>query len=526
MASGRPSSRPTSSATAGAFCSVRVNRGAAAAARWANSAIASTRARSSSDPRPGRAISRGPSGTTCSPRTRRGARLVTRTVSPVAAASSCVTTGAASSTCSKLSSSSRRRRRRRSSSRACRTGRSQPSSRIPSVAAIVGTTRAGSLTGARSTKNVPSANSPDNAAATSSARRVFPVPPGPVTVSSRVVASNAVTSATSDSRPTKEVSCAGRLDGVPPPAGAANPIGGRCSPCGAGIVLQDLRLEVAQLRAGVEAELVGEQLAVLAEDLEGLPRTAVDVESPHQQLDRPLPQRFAGHDLARGRDGVGRGAGLHEQRGTVLERRQPELLEPRGRRAGEAVGELPVGGSPPPSQRVVEQRARPYRIRRPDGASGAVVRLEALRVDRRRVGDEDVTRRAGDDRRAHRPEPGPQPGDDLLQRVGWRARWLLPPQRLHQPVNGDDRVRLQQECGEQRPRPWPGQRDRTVVGLDLQRTKYPEHHRRPPLGAREAPVSHRRRVSAMTSACQHDTARSFHDAATGGDRAGGPRCTT
>ena len=196
---------------------------------------------------------------------------------------------------------------------------------------------------------------------------------------------------------------------------------------GTRIVLEYLRLEVAQLRAGVEAELVGEQLPVLPKGLEGFPRPAIRVQGTHQQLERPLPQRLPSHHLAGGRDGVGRGAGSHEQRSPVLQRRHPELLEPRGRRGGEAVGECTVGGTSPQSQRVVEQRACPRRVGRPDRASGAVVRLEALRVDGRRVGDQHVARRPRDDRRAHRPEPGPQPGDDLLQRVAGCVRRLVAP---------------------------------------------------------------------------------------------------
>ena len=50
-------------------------------------------------------------------------------------------------------------------------------------------------------------------AAACRARRVLPVPPGPVRVSSRWAASSAATSASSRSRPTKLVSCRGRLCG-------------------------------------------------------------------------------------------------------------------------------------------------------------------------------------------------------------------------------------------------------------------------------------------------------------------------
>src|SRR5262249_10335998 len=48
-------------------------------------------------------------------------------------------------------------------------------------------------------------------AAASSASRVLPIPPAPVSVSSRCWPSSPATSANSASRPTKLVSCAGRL---------------------------------------------------------------------------------------------------------------------------------------------------------------------------------------------------------------------------------------------------------------------------------------------------------------------------
>ncbi len=68
------------------------------------------------------------------------------------------------------------------------------------------------------------------------ASRVFPVPPGPVSVTSRASSSSLATRFSSSSRPTKLVSCAGRLEarGVPRSAatcaGEARPAAGGCSP--------------------------------------------------------------------------------------------------------------------------------------------------------------------------------------------------------------------------------------------------------------------------------------------------------
>ena len=60
-----------------------------------------------------------------------------------------------------------------------------PASLSPSVWAMVGTTRAGSTSRERRTNQTPSANASTSSAATCSARRVLPMPPGPVSVTSR-----------------------------------------------------------------------------------------------------------------------------------------------------------------------------------------------------------------------------------------------------------------------------------------------------------------------------------------------------
>ena len=60
-----------------------------------------------------------------------------------------------------------------------------PTSRTPSAWAMVDGTSAGSEIGASSTRNTPCSKSSSRSAATWRPRRVFPVPPGPVSVTSR-----------------------------------------------------------------------------------------------------------------------------------------------------------------------------------------------------------------------------------------------------------------------------------------------------------------------------------------------------
>ena len=125
---------------------------------------------------------RGGTGNSCSPAMRRPAREVTITLSFGEAISRAATCGDAASTCSKLSSTSRKARSFRYPP-----SRTTGSSAVwlrPIAEAIVTATIDGSATMSSGTKNTPSYRS-ERSAAICNARRVFPVPPGPVRVTSR-----------------------------------------------------------------------------------------------------------------------------------------------------------------------------------------------------------------------------------------------------------------------------------------------------------------------------------------------------
>ena len=87
------------------------------------------------------------------------------------------------------------------------------SSPTPIARAIAGMTRSVSATLPSGTNQAPSGYSSARLAATWSARRVLPVPPGPVSVTSRVLARSARISSSSRSRPTNDDSSIGRLLG-------------------------------------------------------------------------------------------------------------------------------------------------------------------------------------------------------------------------------------------------------------------------------------------------------------------------
>ena len=127
---------------------------------------------------------RGGMGYSCSPLTRRGARLVASTTSPGQPSIRTATSGAASSRCSRLSSTSRRCLLLRWSTKDS-SGVLPCASGAPNERKTVGTRSAVSEREASPTNAVPSGKFSAASRAASMARRVLPTPPIPVIVSSR-----------------------------------------------------------------------------------------------------------------------------------------------------------------------------------------------------------------------------------------------------------------------------------------------------------------------------------------------------
>ena len=215
IAKGNPSRCRQISATTLAFALLSWNSGLAARARWMKRASASYCASSTTSGRClGSGRESGGTANSCSACTCSTMRLVTSTLSCRQAASSSATWRAAPTTCSKLSSSSKSRFSPKKAFSRSSTG--WPASSLRSSAsAMVGRANAGSRRGARFTKYTPSGNASLSSAATCSARRVLPMPPGPVRVSKRTSSrrSRRPTAATSCSRPMNAVGWTGKLFG-------------------------------------------------------------------------------------------------------------------------------------------------------------------------------------------------------------------------------------------------------------------------------------------------------------------------
>ncbi len=212
IASGMPSRRRQTCATAGALPASRRKDGSTAAARSTKRRTESHAAISSRESaRRASGTASGATGNCASPATCSGSRLEARMVKPGADCSSCLASSAQACTrCSQLSRIRSMRRPRAYLTNASITGR-PASSFTPSTEATACGTRAASARGASSTSHTPSGKSASTSRPTCSARRVLPVPPTLVRVVRREAPSVAARFAISRSRPMKLLRGAGRL---------------------------------------------------------------------------------------------------------------------------------------------------------------------------------------------------------------------------------------------------------------------------------------------------------------------------
>ena len=152
----------------------------------------------------------GPIRQSSSPARASGWRLVARIAMPGHAVwISLASRAEASGTCSQLSRISNAVRDTRWSSTTARSSRSPPDT--PSASATVAATTRPLVAFERSAIHTPSRHSAATPSPSSTASRVFPMPPGPTIVSSRPGASRRLTSAIASSRPTNVVAGAMRL---------------------------------------------------------------------------------------------------------------------------------------------------------------------------------------------------------------------------------------------------------------------------------------------------------------------------
>ena len=150
------------------------------------------------------------------------------------------------------------------------------------------------------------------------------------------------------------------------------------------VLAQDRRLQLAQRGARLEPELLDQQLAPGAVDVERLGLAAGAVEREHQQAARALAQRLGGHQLL--------------QVGQRL--RVAAALAGAGRRAARARRAAAPAGARSPSAASPRRRGRPA----PGRATAPAPRRAAPRPARRRRAPR--TARVGRRARSHSSRPG------------------------------------------------------------------------------------------------------------------------
>ena len=247
--------------------------------------------------------------------------------------------------------------------------------------------------------------------------------------------------------------------------------------------LQDLDGQPADPGAGVEALLVGEELPVRAEALQGLRLPAAPVQGEHQQPPQALPVRVGRHQRHQIGDDGRRPVEVQLHRGELLHRAQPPLGEGGPGRLDERAGGVREGFAPPQAERLAQQpgrfgaracrapisararacrapisaRARACRApisARTDAVGGATHQgVELLEVHRAGGHGQQVPVPSAGDRVGvtDLAEGTPQLGDRVLDLGPGGRRLGAAPQRADDPLSADRGADLEREQGEHGP---------------------------------------------------------------------------
>ena len=207
------------------------------------------------------------------------------------------------------------------------------------------------------------------------------------------------------------------------------------------VLRQDRAFEVAQRRARLDAQLVGQRAPRVLICRQRLRLPAGPVQRPHQLAAQPLAQRVGANERLELADQLGgaptREVGLE----AILDRKHAQLLEPRNLTLRERrVGEIRKRRATPETECLPQQPPRRLRIalreRRPALAGQT---LEPARVDLL-AGDSEAVAAALRHHGALR-EHLAQPRHTHLQRVDAGQRRSLPPELVDQAIAGNDLAR-------------------------------------------------------------------------------------
>ena len=231
---------------------------------------------------------------------------------------------------------------------------------------------------------------------------------------------------------------------------------------------EDRPLELAQLVAGLDAELLHQLPARLPVDGESVRLAAALVEGLHQQRLRPLAQRVRRHQSLQLGDQLGVEAGGEVGLDPLLEGGDAELVQAHRLGVRERlVREIGEGRA------AYELECLPQQLRLAAGLGGGTrltqQLLEARRVDLLRIDAQQVAAGMGLDRVGSHELA--QLGDVDLQGRARRHRRLRRPDGVDELIGRDDAVRLEEQHGQQAPLPLAGGRDRHSTPHDLEGTE-------------------------------------------------------
>ena len=249
------------------------------------------------------------------------------------------------------------------------------------------------------------------------------------------------------------------------------------TPSGGGqalVLAEDGRLEVLQLAARLDAELLDQHLARIPEGPKRLRLPPGAVERQHPQRSQALAKRVLGDQYLELRRRLGRPAKIELGLDPPLDRSEAKLVQPRRDRPHR--GDLGEVG---------ECRAAPERerLRQPGGGSGRIAGLtrgHRLRDEPLEVGQVEVV---GADRQHIAVAPRrdrvaaqrfAQLRDVALDQVGRGLGRIVVPDTVDQPLGRDRSVCLGEEERQQDALPRPADRDRIAVDEDLERPEDPE----------------------------------------------------
>ncbi len=241
-------------------------------------------------------------------------------------------------------------------------------------------------------------------------------------------------------------------------------------------MLEDLALQLAEFRSGLEPELLRQSLPGRLEDRQG-PRLAPRlVERQHQLRDQPLTEWVLANERLELRHEFCAAPEPELGVDALLEREQPPFLEPPGLLSRERlVQEVCESRPPPEADRVPKHR-------------GCAIEVPVSRCSPRplhkRTEPIDVELPGTDTHEVARCTPldplcsqqRPKPRDVGVERTLRRRRRLRTPHPVDETIPRHDLVRVQQQHREQRPLLRPAKRQRTALHPHLDRAQEQELH--------------------------------------------------